>query len=93
MGNHTVHHESWYWEAGVEALDFTDYIQVNRTLIRKLGLHEAILIGELSAGLGSARGSWLMAGSTRRLRTSSTRLASARTSSGLHLRIWRTWAS
>lgn len=48
MGNHTIHRDSWYWEAGVEALDFTDYIQVSRTLIRRLGLHEAILIGELA---------------------------------------------
>jgi len=48
MGNHTIHRDSWYWEVGVEALDFTDYIQVSRTLIRRLGLHEAILIGELA---------------------------------------------
>lgn len=48
MGNYTIHHDSWYWEVGVEALDFTDYIQVSRTLIRKLGLHEAIMIGELA---------------------------------------------
>ena len=48
MGNHTIHRDSWYWEVGVEALDFTDYIQVSRTLIRGLGLHEAILIGELA---------------------------------------------
>lgn len=47
-GNGTIHRESWYWTAGIEALDFTDYIQVNRTLIRKLGLNEAVLIGELA---------------------------------------------
>lgn len=48
MTNATVHHGGWYWESGLEVLDFSDFIQVNRTLIRKLGLHEAILIGELA---------------------------------------------
>jgi len=34
---------------GLEALDFKNYVAVNYTLIRKYGLHAAVLIGELAS--------------------------------------------
>lgn len=49
MGNGTVHRSSSYWEMGLEALDFKNYVAVNYTLIRKYGLHAAVLIGELAS--------------------------------------------
>lgn len=49
MGNGTVHRSSSYWEMGLEALDFKNYVAVNYTLIRKHGLHAAVLIGELAS--------------------------------------------
>lgn len=49
MGNGKIHRSSAYWEMGLEALDFKNYIAVNYTLIRKYGLHAAVLIGELAS--------------------------------------------
>lgn len=49
VGNGTVHRSSTYWEMGLEALDFKNYVAVNYTLIRKYGLHAAVLIGELAS--------------------------------------------
>lgn len=49
VGNGTVHRSSSYWEMGLEALDFKNYVAVNYTLIRKYGLHAAVLIGELAS--------------------------------------------
>ena len=49
MGNGRIHKSSAYWEMGLEALDFKNYIAVNYTLIRKYGLHAAVLIGELAS--------------------------------------------
>ena len=37
------------WETGIAAIDFTNYISVNRTLIARYGLHAAVLIGELAS--------------------------------------------
>lgn len=37
------------WEIGLEALDFKNYVAVNYTLIRKYGLHAAVIIGELAS--------------------------------------------
>ena len=49
MGNGRIHKSSAYWEMGLEALDFKNYVAVNYTLIRKYGLHAAVLIGELAS--------------------------------------------
>lgn len=49
MGNGRIHKSSAYWEMGLEALDFRNYVAVNYTLIRKYGLHAAVLIGELAS--------------------------------------------
>ena len=35
MGNGRIHKSSAYWEMGLEALDFRNYVAVNYTLIRK----------------------------------------------------------
>lgn len=40
---------SEYWAMGLQFLDSGNYIAVNRTLVRVLGLHEAVIIGELAS--------------------------------------------
>lgn len=37
------------WVVGLTALDFSNYIAVNRTLIQKYGLVEAVLLGEIAS--------------------------------------------
>lgn len=37
------------WVIGLAALDFSNYIAVNRTLIKKYGLIEAVLLGEIAS--------------------------------------------
>ncbi len=49
MSNAQIHRSSAYWEMGLEALDFKNYVAVNYTLIRKYGLHVAVLVGELAS--------------------------------------------
>lgn len=52
------------WERGLSALDFTNYISVNRTLVSKFGLHAAVMVGELAsearywAGSGKLDDGW-----------------------------------
>lgn len=38
-----------YWSLGLDFLDSGNYIAVNRTLVRKYGLHAAVIIGELTS--------------------------------------------
>ena len=38
-----------YDTIGLAALDFSNYVAVNRTLVKKFGLHVAVIIGELSS--------------------------------------------
>lgn len=38
-----------YDTVGLAALDFGNYVAVNRTLVKKFGLHVAVIIGELSS--------------------------------------------
>lgn len=40
---------SEYWTLGLQFLDSGNYIAVNRTIIRVVGLHEAVILGELAS--------------------------------------------
>lgn len=37
------------WEHGLDALDFSNYVAVNRSLISRYGLHVAVMVGELAS--------------------------------------------
>ena len=49
MNRVEIHRDSAYWEIGLDALDMKNYVAVNYTLIRKYGLHAAVMIGELAS--------------------------------------------
>lgn len=38
-----------YWTLGLQFIDSGNYIAVNRTIIRLVGLHEAVILGELAS--------------------------------------------
>lgn len=38
-----------YWTLGLQFLDSGNYIAVNRTILRVVGLHEAVILGELAS--------------------------------------------
>ena len=44
-----VHRSEGYWSIGLDLLDSSNYIAVNRSLIRAFGLHAAVIVGELAS--------------------------------------------
>ena len=44
-----IHRSEGYWSIGLDLLDSSNCIAVNRSLIRAFGLHAAVMLGELAS--------------------------------------------